>query len=77
MIYEIKHHSEETGCAQCGYPLRVGDEAHLEGGIVFCSLDCIQGYASDTAQGIIHYAPFDLFAKDANALVADHIDMPS
>ena len=41
----INHHTEETQCAGCGYPLYVGDTAHedkVEGVVIaiYCNRSC-------------------------------------
>jgi len=41
--YRIKHWTEESSCAQCGYPMDVGDHALEYLNEVFCSVTCCRG----------------------------------
>ena len=38
--YRMRHHTEEDSCAQCGYPMDVGDFAFEYLNEIFCSVAC-------------------------------------
>jgi hypothetical protein len=38
--YWMRHHTQEASCAQCGYPMDVGDYAYMYLNEVFCSIAC-------------------------------------
>ena len=42
--YVIRHHSEETDCDWCGFPLYVGDSALESADRIFCSSGCASRY---------------------------------
>ena len=42
--YVIRHHSEETDCDWCGWPMYGGDAAHYAREHVFCSSECVDRY---------------------------------
>lgn len=38
--YWMRHHAEEASCAECGYPMGVGDFAYEYLNEIFCSVAC-------------------------------------